>query len=94
VPIEVAERIRGNYPEVTLYPVDAVRVKVPAGWLIDKSGWKGFRRGDAGVYPHQALVLVNYGGATGAEVLALAREIRDDVKSKFGIELSFEVNVI
>ena len=42
MPIEVAERIRGNYPEVTLYPVDAVKVKVPAGWLIDKSGWKGF----------------------------------------------------
>ncbi|MBO5710108.1 MAG: UDP-N-acetylmuramate dehydrogenase [Rikenellaceae bacterium] len=94
VSVEVAEDIAKKYPDIKLYPVDAKRVKVPAGWLIDRAGWKGFRRGDAGVYERQALVLVNYGQATGAQILALAEEIRHDVKQKFGVELDFEAIVI
>ena len=94
VSVEVAQGIAEKYPDVKLYPVDAERVKVPAGWLIDRAGWRGFRRGDVGVYEHQALVLVNYGGATGEQVLALAEEIRCDVKQKFGVELDFEAIVI
>ena len=94
VSVEVAEDIAKKYPDIKLYPVDAKRVKVPAGWLIDRAGWKGFRRGDAGVYERQALVLANYGQATGAQILALAEDIRDDVKQKFGVELDFEAIVI
>lgn len=69
-------------------------VKVPAAWLIEQCGWKGYRSGDAGVHPNQPLVLVNYGSATGAEVLGLANRIMDSVQQKFGIRLETEVNII
>jgi UDP-N-acetylmuramate dehydrogenase len=90
----VLESIRATYPDVPSYPVDETLVKIPAGWMIDKAGWKGFRRGDAGVYDKQALVLVNHGNATGPEIWALAQEIIADIKEKFKIELSPEVNII
>ncbi|MDY2778674.1 MAG: UDP-N-acetylmuramate dehydrogenase, partial [Alloprevotella sp.] len=67
-------------------------VKLSAGWLIDRAGWKGYRRGDAGVYPHQALVLVNYGRATGQDIATLAADIQADVKAKFGVDIVPEVN--
>lgn len=85
--------IRSNYPDVPSYPAPG-GIKVPAGWLIEKAGWKGRSLGPAAVYDKQALVLVNKGGATGADVRHLADTIIADVKRKFGITLSTEVNYI
>ncbi len=85
--------IRSNYPDVPSYPAPG-GIKVPAGWLIEKTGWKGRSLGSAAVYDKQALVLVNKGGATGADVKRLADTIIADVKQKFGITLSTEVNYI
>ena len=85
--------IRSNYPDVPSYAAPG-GVKVPAGWLIEKTGWKGRSRGPAAVYDKQALVLVNKGGATGADIKRLADTIIADVKQKFGITLSTEVNYI
>ena len=86
--------IRSNYPDVPSYPAPDGMVKVPAGWLIEKTGWKGRSLGPAAVYEKQALVLVNKGGATGADIKHLADTIIEDVKQKFGITLSAEVNYI
>lgn len=85
--------IRSNYPDVPSYPAPG-GIKVPAGWLIEKTGWKGRSLGPAAVYDKQALVLINKGGATGADVKRLADTIIADVKRKFGITLSTEVNYI
>ena len=85
--------IRSNYPDVPSYPAPG-GVKVPAGWLIEKTGWKGRSLGPAAVYEKQALVLVNKGGATGADIKRLADTIIDDVQKEFGITLSTEVNFI
>ena len=85
--------IRNNHPDVPSYPAPG-GIKVPAGWLIEKCGWKGRSLGPAAVYDKQALVLVNKGGATGADIKHLADAIIADVKQKFGITLSTEVNYI
>ena len=90
----VFERIQSNHPEVAHYPAPGGKVKLAAGWLIDRAGWKGYRRGTCGVHDRQALVLVNYGGATGAEVWALALDIMEDVEAKYGVRLEPEVNQV
>ena len=69
-------------------------VKVPAGWLIEQAGWKGRRQGNAGVHDRQALIIVNHGGATGTEIMALAEHICADVRQKFGISLDMEVVIV
>lgn len=88
------EHLRALYPSMPFYEVDAGHVKIPAGWMIDQCGWKGRSLGHAGVHDKQALVLVNRGGATGPEVMALARAVQADVKSRFGIDIHPEVNYI
>ena len=69
-------------------------MKLAAGWLIDRAGWKGRSEGRVGVHERQALVLVNRGGATGAEVIAFARRIQRSVAERFGVEISTEVNIL
>ncbi len=83
-----------KYPGMPYYPVDDNRFKIPAGWLIEKAGFKGKRFGNAGVHDKQALVLVNYGGATGEEIKKLAEKIIDTVKKQFSVTLQAEVNFI
>ena len=93
---EVAEALLERYADMPHYPVagDDTRVKLAAGWLIDKSGLKGYRAGAVGVHERQALVLVNYGGATGGQVIALAEYVCGEVKRNFGVEISPEVNIL
>ncbi len=88
--------IKYEFPEIVTYPVDAAASKVAAGWLIEKCGLKGYTMpgGRAGVHHQQALVLVNYGQATGSEIVELSQLIIAEVKKKFGIELEPEVNII
>lgn len=94
VPLEIYEKAKSTYPDMPHYPVSETTVKVPAGWLIEQAGFKGKRFGDAGIHTKQALVLVNYGTATGSEIWALAQNIQQTVKEKFGISIEAEVNVI
>lgn len=88
------DALKSQHPTMPYYDVDADNVKIPAGWLIDQCGWKGRTIGNAGVHSKQALVLVNRGGATGAEIVNLCNVIVEDVKSKYGIELVPEVNIV
>jgi UDP-N-acetylmuramate dehydrogenase len=87
--------LQAEYPEIVGYHNTGTdTTKLAAGWLIEQCGWKGYRRGDAGVHARQALVLVNYGGATGQEVFELGQQVLDSVREKFGVELEREVNII
>lgn len=88
------EILQKKYPKIVAFPVNEKEVKIAAGWLIESLGWKGYRKGDAGVHEHQALVLVNYGNAKGNEVWALAQEIQKDIKRVYNIDLEAEVNVV
>lgn len=89
-----AERLLAEYPDMPHYPAPEGRVKLAAGWLIDRAGMKGRREGAVGVHERQALVLVNHGGATGGEVIAFAHKVQETVRKKFGIEIDTEVNIL
>ncbi len=88
------EKIHQQFPEMKYYEISQTEVKVPAGWLIEQAGFKGKRFGDAGIHKNQALVLVNYGNATGKEILAVSKEIQETIFKTFGIHIEAEVNVI
>jgi UDP-N-acetylmuramate dehydrogenase len=94
VPADIFERLKADFPGIVGYPTEGFDIKLAAGWLIEQCGWKGFRRGDAGVHARQALVLVNYGNATGEELYALSEEVLQSVTLKFGVVLEREVNIV
>ena len=93
VPADVAARIKQTHPGLVTYPQPDGQVKLAAGWLIEQAGWKGFREGDAGVHALQSLVLVNYGSASGHDLLNLAQRIQADVLERFGVTLEMEPNL-
>lgn len=94
VDIKLVEELQEKYTQVPFYPVNDNMVKLPAGWLIEKSGWKGKRVGNVGVHKDQALVLVSFGNAAGQEVVELAHQIRQSVMELFNVSLEMEVNVV
>lgn len=85
--------LESQYPSIPSYDTQA-GVKIPAGWLIDKAGWKGMRQGSVGVHDKQALVIVNHGGATAKDILDFAEAIEASILDKYGIELEKEVTVV
>ncbi|MGA1341338.1 MAG: UDP-N-acetylmuramate dehydrogenase [Flavobacteriaceae bacterium] len=93
IPALEAAKLSAQYPDLPVFEAQAGWKKIPAGWLIEKAGYKGYRSKNCGVYDKQALVLVNHGGATGAEMWALAQEIQEAVREKFGVEISPEVPI-
>jgi UDP-N-acetylmuramate dehydrogenase len=95
IPDEQFEALQLEFPSIVGYRNTGTdTTKLAAGWLIEQCGWKGFRHGDAGVHSRQALVLVNYGNAKGAELYELSQQIAKSVRDKFGVELEIEVNII
>lgn len=94
IPVLLYDVLKAKYPDMPAYPVSEASVKVPAGWLIEQCGWKGKVIENYGVHKNQALVLVNYGGAKGEKLLALAHDIIRSVQEKFGITLHPEVNIL
>jgi UDP-N-acetylmuramate dehydrogenase len=95
VSVSEANRLQASFPGIPHYAVaGSTDVKFPAGWFIEQAGWKGYRAGDAGVHKNQALVLVNYGQATGLQIKELSEQIKASVLAKFGVPLETEVNII
>lgn len=94
IPTPQYEDLQKTYPAMPGYAINTGFTKVPAGWLIEQAGWKGYREGDAGVHNKQALVLVNYGKATGRQIWALSAKIIESIQSAYGITLHREVNII
>jgi len=90
----IFDKIKEKYAEAPSYPIDEHNVKVPAGWLIETAGWKGRKIGECGVHSKQALVLVNYGNATGNEIFELSQAIIENIENQFGITLEREVNIL
>lgn len=91
---EFFEKLLSQYPHMPHYYVDEQHEKIPAGWLIEQCGWKGQSLGRAGVHDRQALVLINRGGASGADIVRLCEQIRKDVLEHFGIQINPEVNIV
>lgn len=94
VPAETFAALKQQFPDIVGYPTSSGMVKLAAGWLIERAGWKGYRNGDAGVHEKQALVLVNYGHASGDEIFQLSQEILQSIDAQFGVRLEREVNII
>ncbi len=94
VPAEQYENLKQSHPAIAGYPTGNGQVKLAAGWLIEQCGWKGYRNGDAGCHARQALVLVNYGHASGEEIFTLSEAVLQSVHSKFGVRLEREVNIL
>ena len=89
-----ASALKDQHPQLPVFGGDSLRQKVSAAWLIESAGWKGFRDGDAGIAAPHALVLVNHGTASGAQLLALAHRVADSVREKFGVALEPEPRLI
>ena len=87
-------QLKKDFPGIVAFGLPDGNFKLAAGWLIEQCGWKGYRRGDAGVHAQQALVLVNYGHATGEQIITMAKEIQSSVKAKFDIFIEMEVNIV
>lgn len=94
IPLVRYNLLKQQYPTIPSYPINDLEVKVPAGWLIEQAGWKGKTIDNYGVHKNQALVLVNYGGASGASIYELAEKIQESVKNLYNISLQMEVNII
>lgn len=90
----IYSQLNSLYPTIPCYELSDGQYKIPAAWLIDQAGWKGYRLGDAGVYDRQALILVNYGKAQAQDLIALSERIQQSVYEKFGINLEPEVKII
>lgn len=88
------EELKASFPNITGFPVPGGKVKIAAGWLIEQCGWKGKRVGHTGAHKDQALVIVNYGGATGKEILEFSKLVQASVNLKFGIDIESEVNIL
>src|SRR5690606_16621034 len=94
VSVEFYNNLKSKFQDIPNYPTKEGYVKIPAGWLIEKCEWKGKTEGNVGVHKNQALVIVNYGNASGNEVKLLSEKIQNSVQLKFGIKLEVEVNII
>lgn len=94
IPISHFDDLKQKYPDIPAYPISSEQVKVPAGWLIEKAGWKAKREGEVGMHAKQALVLVNYGKATGQELWEFANKVKHSIHQQFDIDLTPEVNII
>ena len=91
---ETFQTLKDKFNDIPNYPAPDGKIKLAAGWLIEKAGWKGYQKGNIGVHKKQALVLVNYGGGSGKDIFDLSEKIILDVQTKFGITLVREVNIV
>ena len=87
-------KLKAEYSDIVSFPSESGQIKISAGWLIEKCGWKGKRVGDVGTSPDHALIICNFGNATGSEILEFAMRIKEEVSNKFGIKLEEEVNIL